>query len=99
MAHVPPMPANPAIALAGHTHGGQMLLPFIGSLGARLTGTPLCRRGLCMVNGWRLFVTSGIGTSVVPMRFGVPPEMALLTLHAPVAGADHSAGRKSATER
>ena len=97
MQYLPPLRANPAIALAGHTHGGQVVLPFVGSVGDRWSGDPLCRRGLCEVNGWRLLVTSGVGTSVLPIRFGVAPEMVLITLRAPDAA--YSTGRKSATER
>ena len=71
------------LALAGHTHGGQILLPLIGApADIVLGGSPLCRRGLCTLNGWPLYVTSGVGTSVVPLRIGVPPEMVLITLTA-----------------
>lgn len=75
-------PDRPVLALAGHTHGGQIFLPLIGSVGELLLGSTVCRRGLCTVNGWTLFVTSGVGASWVPLRIGVPPEMVLLTLHA-----------------
>jgi predicted MPP superfamily phosphohydrolase len=97
--YVPPRPGNPALALAGHTHGGQIRLPVVGSVGDVFTGKPLCRRGACTIGGWRLFVSSGVGTSVLPIRYGVPPEMVMITLHSPVAPADHSTGRKSGTER
>lgn len=78
-----PPPARPVLALAGHTHGGQVMLPGIGSLGGLLLGQPACRRGLCTVNGWPVYVTSGVGTSWLPIRFGVPPELVLLTLTSP----------------
>lgn len=97
-----PPPDNPVLALAGHTHGGQIVLPVVGSLGNLLTGKPLCRRGACTVHGWPLFVSSGVGTTLLPIRYGVPPEMVMITLYAPgtpAAVADHSTGRKSGTER
>lgn len=78
-----PHPPNPALALAGHTHGGQVVLPLLGSIGDHWSGRPHCRRGLCQMGKWRVFISSGLGTSVLPIRYGVPPEMAFLTLYAP----------------
>lgn len=91
-----PMPdrAGTLLVLAGHTHGGQIVLPLMGSLGDRLLGPAPCRRGYCTLGDWRVFVTSGVGTSWVPLRYGVPPEMVLLTLVP-----DQDSGRKSGTER
>lgn len=80
-------PGHPALVLSGHTHGGQIVLPGIGSLGALMLGNPLCNRGSCTINGWPLFVSSGVGTSVLPIRYGVPPEMVLISLSAPAAPA------------
>lgn len=68
-----------AWTLSGHTHGGQILIGGTAP-GQRLLGAMPCRRGACRVRGQRVFVTSGVGTSQLPMRFGVPPEIALLTL-------------------
>jgi predicted MPP superfamily phosphohydrolase len=76
-------PDNPVLVLAGHTHGGQVVLPLLGSIGNRFYSHTLCRRGLCDIHGWRVFVSSGLGTSVLPLRFGVPPELALITLYGP----------------
>lgn len=73
-------PDRPVLALAGHTHGGQILFPVIGSPADLILGTPACRRGPCTLNGWPLHVTSGAGTSWLPLRIGVPPEIVLLTL-------------------
>ncbi len=74
---------RPMLALAGHTHGGQIILPFIGNIGDVITGKEPCPRGLCTLNGQRVFVSSGVGTSWVPIRYGVPPEIALITLTPP----------------
>jgi predicted MPP superfamily phosphohydrolase len=37
-------------------------------------------RGHVVAQGRHLFVTSGVGTSIIPVRFGVTPEIAVLTL-------------------
>jgi uncharacterized protein len=71
-----------SLTLAGHTHGGQVNLPFLGrpvvpsSYGQRYAA------GHIVEQGRDLFVTTGLGTSILPIRFGVPPEVALLTLRA-----------------
>jgi hypothetical protein len=71
---------RPSLTLAGHTHGGQVRLPFVGRpivpsrFGERFAA------GHIVENGRHLFVTSGIGTSIWPVRFGVPPEVVILTL-------------------
>lgn len=72
--------ARASLTLAGHTHGGQVTLPFFGpplvpsAFGRRYA------RGHIVEQGRHLFVTSGIGTSRWPIRFGVPPEIVILTL-------------------
>lgn len=74
------MPSRVDFLLAGHTHGGQVRFPLIGAPivpsrhGQRFT------RGLIEENGRSVYVTSGIGTSILPARFGVPPEIVILTL-------------------
>jgi predicted MPP superfamily phosphohydrolase len=80
MKDAPPPPGRPVLALAAHTHGGQILLPLIGSPGELVLGGTACRRGFCRINGWPLYVTSGVGTSWLPLRIGVPPEMVMLTI-------------------
>jgi predicted MPP superfamily phosphohydrolase len=78
--------------LAGHSHGGQIMLPLIG--GPRSNAfLDSHRRGLYRVNGRWLLVSSGLGTAIVPMRIGVPPEIVVVTL------VPHSVGRNSGTER
>ena len=68
------------LMLAGHTHGGQVWLPILGaplvpsSVGQRYT------RGHIKEEGIDMFVTSGVGTSVLPFRFLVPPEVAVITV-------------------
>ncbi len=76
----PHVPARIALTLAGHTHGGQVRLPWIG---APIVPSPYGQRyvrGLLAEADHQLFVTTGIGTSLIPVRFGVPPQIAVLTL-------------------
>ena len=67
------------LMLSGHTHGGQIRLPFIGPL-------VLPTMGRKFVEGWfrfgrmQLYVNRGIGTIGVPFRFDCPPEITLFTL-------------------
>ena len=63
------------LTLSGHTHGGQVCL-----LGLRPTRFAYPEdKGLYTENGRSLFVSSGIG-GLVPFRFGVPPEVVVITL-------------------
>jgi predicted MPP superfamily phosphohydrolase len=76
----PEVDARVSLTLAGHTHGGQVRLPLIGPL---IVPSRYGRRyaaGHIVENGRHLFVTTGAGSSHLPLRFGVPPEIALLTL-------------------
>jgi len=76
----PRMPARASLLVAGHTHGGQVVLPLIGR-----PVVPANERyaiGHVVEGGRHLFVTPGIGTSILPVRFGVPPEISRLTLSA-----------------
>jgi predicted MPP superfamily phosphohydrolase len=70
----------PVLVLAGHTHGGQIRLPFLPPF---YTSTRLPRRYASGFHVWRgipLYVTPGIGTSVLPARFLVRPEVTLIDL-------------------
>jgi predicted MPP superfamily phosphohydrolase len=68
------------LVLSGHTHGGQIAIPMVGAL---VTGTRLGRRyasGLFPFDDTWLFVSRGLGTTFVPLRFFAPPEIVVLTL-------------------
>ena len=84
----PSIPSVVNLTLAGHTHGGQVNLPLIGApivpsrYGDRFVA------GLIEQGGRRLFVTTGIGTSVLPVRFRVPPEISVLVLRSVPTGPD-----------
>jgi uncharacterized protein len=76
----PEVPTRVSLLLAAHTHGGQVKLPIIGPI---ITTSRLGYvAGAYVEQGRHLFVTTGIGTSILPVRFGVPPEIVILTLTA-----------------
>jgi len=78
----PGIPARAALTLSGHTHGGQVNLPPLrGRIIPSLFGDRYAR-GHIVEDGRHLFVTSGVGTSTHPVRFGRPPEVVVLTLRA-----------------
>ena len=68
------------LMLSAHTHGGQVTFPFVGSPIVPSSYGQEYARGHVREDDVDLFVTSGIGTSVLPVRFGVPPEIAVLTI-------------------
>jgi uncharacterized protein len=76
----PSVPNRVSLTLAGHTHGGQVRFPFIGTpivpsrFGVRFTA------GHIVEGGRHLFVATGIGTSILPVRFRVPPAIVVLTI-------------------
>jgi predicted MPP superfamily phosphohydrolase len=76
----PQLPQRVSLLLAGHTHGGQVRLPLIGTVVHTSDYGDHYEAGHVFENGHHLFVTTGIGTSIVPVRFGVPPEIVLLTV-------------------
>ena len=78
---LPRVPVHVSLTLAGHTHGGQVWLPILGRLVVPSQHGARYAAGHITENGKHLFVSTGIGTSIAPVRFGVTPEIAVLTLH------------------
>jgi predicted MPP superfamily phosphohydrolase len=76
----PDIPERVSLTLAGHTHGGQVNLPFIGRPVVPSKFGQRFAYGLVEERGRKLFVTGGIGTSIIPVRFRVKPEVVVLTL-------------------
>ena len=79
----PDIPARAALTVAGHTHGGQVSIPFWGALFIPGRSPLRYACGHVAENGNDLYVTSGIGTSALPVRFNAPPEIVVITLRAP----------------
>jgi predicted MPP superfamily phosphohydrolase len=76
----PGIPARVSLSVAGHTHGGQVYLPL---LGRRFVPSRYGERfaiGHVRDEGRDFFVSPGLGTSILPVRFLVPPEISLLEL-------------------
>jgi uncharacterized protein len=72
------------LQLSGHSHGGQIRLPFAGATYL----PPLARKypsGLRRLGPLTLYTNRGLGTVVVPARFNCPPEVTLLTLRSGAA--------------
>lgn len=69
------------LILAGHTHGGQVWLPLIGAPIIPSSYGQKYAFGHITENDVDMFVTTGIGTSLLPFRFLVPPEIAVLTIY------------------
>jgi hypothetical protein len=86
LAHEPDIfvsvPPRVSLTLSGHTHGGQVRLPFVwehfvpSQYGTRFA------YGHVVENDRHLIVSGGLGTSIIPARFGVPPEIVHITLGA-----------------
>jgi predicted MPP superfamily phosphohydrolase len=76
----PDVPARVALTLAAHTHGGQVRVPPFpppivpSQFGSRYAA------GHIVEGGRHLFVTTGVGMSILPVRFAVPPEVVVLTI-------------------
>lgn len=68
------------LMISGHTHGGQVKIPFLGTpivpsrYGQKYAG------GLVQGPRFPVLVSRGIGMSALPVRVGVPPEISLIEL-------------------
>lgn len=77
----PILPESTSLTIAGHTHGGQVCFPWFGcpivpsEFGERYV------RGHVIENAKHLYVSSGVGASILPVRFLVPPEVTILEVH------------------
>ena len=76
----PDVPPRVSLTLAGHTHGGQVWLPLVGrpivpsGFGQRFAA------GHIVEGGRHLYVATGVGTSIIPVRLGVRPEVPVIRI-------------------
>ena len=85
------LPALPGLVVAAHTHGGQVRVPFLGSVVAPHGWPKDKTRGWVEVGGRPIYITSGLGVSIYPVRINVRPEWVMFT----VSGVE----QKTATRR
>ena len=76
----PDVPADVPLMLAGHTHCGQIRLPLVGAISTMSRYGDRYACGLIRERRKTLIVGAGLGTSLLPLRIGVPPEMWLIEL-------------------
>ena len=75
---------NIQLQLSGHTHGGQCRVPFVEYTPAKVAYGRKYIYGAFARGDSRLFVTRGLGTVGLRVRFACPPEVAVLTLRSKV---------------
>jgi hypothetical protein len=76
----PGITARPAMVMAGHTHGGQIRIPFLPPL--KPTGAGRFLEGWYHDTFAPLYVSRGVGTTGIPARFRCPADLPIFTLRA-----------------
>lgn len=71
------LPPVQGLVVAGHTHGGQVFLPFIGAPVVPGAAPRAWAYGWVTQGANSMYVTSGIGVSILPVRFNMRPEWVL----------------------
>ena len=74
------VPDHVSLTIAGHTHGGQVRLPFVPPVWTPSLYGARFAYGHIVESGRHLIVSGGLGCSKVPVRLGVPPEIVRITL-------------------
>lgn len=75
------IPKSVSLTLAGHTHGGQVRLPFIGAIFTASIYGNRYAKGYIVENDKHMLVTTGVGTSILPIRFLCSPEIVILEIN------------------
>ncbi len=74
------LPPVPGLVMAGHTHGGQVWLPGIGAPIVPGAAPRAWAYGWITHAGRQMYVTSGLGVSILPVRLNMRPEWVLFRL-------------------
>lgn len=77
------LPPVPGLAVAAHTHGGQVWIPFVGSAVAPHGWPKDKTHGWVDIGGRPVYITSGLGVSIYPIRINMRPEWVMFTVDAP----------------
>lgn len=77
----PEIPETVELTIAGHTHGGQVYIPGIGRPIVPSEYGERYAIGHITEGIKHMFVSSGVGTSIIPVRFLVPPEVTILVVN------------------
>lgn len=89
LSHNPDVVEDPALRLlghrvdlmlSGHTHGGQIYIPGLGTPVVPSRFGQKYASGLVQGPACPVFISRGLGHTVLPMRVGIPPEMAVIEL-------------------
>ncbi|RPF72473.1 metallophosphoesterase [Aurantiacibacter spongiae] len=76
----PQVPGTVPLVLAGHTHCGQIRLPLVGALATMSQYGARFACGVTRESGRTIVTGAGLGTSLLPVRFGTRPEIWLVTM-------------------
>ena len=82
---------NVSLVLSGHTHGGQVNLPILGTVYGRSPERLRFKIGWDRMGTTQIYVSRGIGTIVLPWRLRCPAEITNLELHQGASSISHSA--------
>ena len=74
------MSDRPVVTICGHTHGGQVVVPYVTPITIPGRAPLKYAYGHIQEEGRDLIVSSGIGTSMLPVRFGRRPEILEITI-------------------
>ena len=84
LSHIPDvfaeMPSGCAVMFSGHTHGGQIRLPFFGNVAEKVLTKNYPLEGFCRRKDKLLYTTRGLGTSRIPVRFMCTPAITIATI-------------------
>lgn len=73
------VPHKTPLVLAGHSHGGVVVLPYIGSI-VKVRDAEKMVKGIYKVDGTEVYVSNGIGFVYIKARLAAPPEIVVYTL-------------------